>query len=107
MDTSILEDIGLSAAEIKVYLTLLELGPSTSGPIIDKSKLQSSVVHRVIKTLIEKGLVTFVKIGKDKQYQATSPENILNYVDLKRKRLAEILPEEHRKTFSLPAPCAG
>ena len=45
MDTAILEDIGLTNAEIKVYLSLLELGTATAGPIIEKSCLQSSVVH--------------------------------------------------------------
>ena len=68
MDEKILENIGLSKAEIKVYLALLELGPSTSGPIIQKSELQSSVVHRVLKTLLDKGIITYIKIGKDNNY---------------------------------------
>ena len=92
MDISILQDIGLSKSEIDLYLALLELGPSTSGPIINKTKLQSSVVHRAVKTLIDKGLVTFVKVGKNKQYQATDPKNILNYIDDKRKKLQDVLP---------------
>lgn len=45
MDTQILEDIGLTNAEIKVYIALLELGTSTAGPIIEKTGLQNSVVH--------------------------------------------------------------
>src|SRR3989344_4466183 len=93
MDVSIFQDIGLSKSEIDIYVALLELGPSTSGPIISKTKLHSSVVHRTIKKLIERGLVTFVKAGKDKQYQASEPENLLNYIDNKRKRIQDILPE--------------
>ncbi len=93
MDTSILQDIGLSKSEIDIYVALLELGPSTSGPIINKTKLQSSVVHRSIKRLVDGGLITFVKVGKDKQYQATEPENLLNYIDSKRKKIQDILPE--------------
>ena len=54
MDTKILEDIGLSNAEIKVYLTLLELGTSTAGPILEKSGLQNSVVHMTLNKLIER-----------------------------------------------------
>jgi len=93
MNTSILEDFGLSNSEIKIYLALLEIGASTSGPIINKTALHSSVVHRSIKILLNKGLVTFVKIGKDKKYQSTDPKNLLNYIDTKRKKLFEILPE--------------
>ena len=52
MDTKILEDIGLTNAEIKVYLALLELGVSGAGNIIEKSRLQSSVVHNTINNLI-------------------------------------------------------
>ena len=60
MDTRILEDIGLTNAEIKIYLALLELGTSTAGPILEKSGLQNSVVHMTLKKLVDKGLVTFV-----------------------------------------------
>jgi len=37
MDVSILEDLGLTQAEIKVYLALLELGSSSAGRILEKS----------------------------------------------------------------------
>ena len=52
MDLSILEDLGLTHAEIKVYVALLELGSSTAGPLINKSQLHNSVVHRAITSLI-------------------------------------------------------
>lgn len=93
MDASILQDIGLSKAEIEVYIALLELGPSTSGPLIGKTKLQSSVVHRTVKHLIEKGLITFIRVRKDKQYQASDPKNILDYIENKKRRINDLLPE--------------
>ena len=40
MDTTILEDLGLKNAEIKVYLALLDLGVAKAGEIIKKSGLQ-------------------------------------------------------------------
>lgn len=93
MDVSILEDLGLTQAETKVYLTLLELGSSTAGPILEKSGIQNSVVHRSIHTLINKGLINYVAEGKRKVYQATNPENFLNFIDDKKKRFEQILPE--------------
>ena len=43
MDTSVLEDLGLTGSEIKVYLSLLELGASTAGPIRNKTDLQNYI----------------------------------------------------------------
>jgi predicted transcriptional regulator len=97
METAALEDLGLSQAEIKTYIALLEIGESTTGPIIARSKLQSSVVHRVIKQLIEKELVSYVVVGKNKHYQPAKPQNLVNFVETKKKRLLEILPELESK----------
>jgi predicted transcriptional regulator len=93
METAALEDLGLSQAEIKIYIALLDIGESTTGPIIEQCKLQSSVVHRVIKQLIEKELVSYVVVGKNKLYQPAKPQNLVNFVETKKKRLLEILPE--------------
>ena len=57
MDTDVLQDLGLTAAEIKVYISLLELGSSSAGPILQKSTLQNSVVHRAVNSLLERALV--------------------------------------------------
>ena len=97
MDISVLEDLGLTQAEIKVYITLLELGNSTAGPILDKSGLQNSVVHRALNALIEKSLINFIKEGKRKVYQATDPENFYNYIDEKKRNFDLILPELKKK----------
>ena len=56
MDTSALEDLGLSNAESRIYIALLESGPSKTGLIIDRTKLQSSTVYHILGSLIEKGL---------------------------------------------------
>ncbi len=93
MDISILEDIGLTNAEIKVYLSLLELGPSTAGPIIEKSGLQSSVVHATLNKLVEKGLLSFIKEGQRRHYQAANPQHIVELINNKKERFEEILPE--------------
>ena len=93
MDHRILEDLGLTNAEIKVYLALLELGSVSAGPIIEKSGLQSSVVFLAIGKLMEKGLVSYVKQGKRRLYQSANPKHLLDYIDEKKERFEEILPE--------------
>lgn len=92
MDTRILEEIGLTNAEIKVYLALLELGTSTAGPIIYKTGVQNSVAHLTLSRLVEKGFVTFVKEGKRHHYQAVNPRHLLEYLDERKERFGEFLP---------------
>jgi len=101
MDITILEDLGLTQAEIKIYLTLLELGSSTAGKILEKSKVQNSVMHRALNSLIEKSLINYVLEGRRKIYQATNPDNFHNFIDEKRRRFDLILPELKKKqTFA-------
>jgi sugar-specific transcriptional regulator TrmB len=93
MDTEVLEDLGLTQAEIKTYIALLELGTSSAGKIIERSGLQNSVIHRSLNSLIEKGLATFILEGRKKIYQATDPENFHEFIDDKKKMFDTILPE--------------
>jgi len=93
MDTSILENLGLSKGEIKVYLTLLELGTTKVGKIIERSGLVSSAVHNSINSLKDKGLISYIKKGKINYYQAVSPKQLVNFIEDKKKKLQQILPE--------------
>ena len=93
MDTSHLEGIGLTNAEVKVYLALLSLGSSKTGPIIEKSGLQSSVVYTSLAKLIEKGFASSIKEGKMKYYQATDPKNIIQYIDEKKRNVEALIPQ--------------
>jgi len=97
MDTSILEDIGLTQAEIKVYLALLELGESTAGPIIKKTGLQNSVIHGTLPRLLQKGLAVFIKKGHTRYYHITEPDAILKLIDERRDRFKNFLPELLRR----------
>jgi len=93
MDMEILEDLGLSRTEIKVYLCLLELGSTHAGELLDKSRLANSTVHRDLNSLISKGLVGYILEGKKKVYKATDPEHFFEFIEDKKRRFEEILPE--------------
>jgi HTH-type transcriptional regulator, sugar sensing transcriptional regulator len=93
MNTKVLQEIGLTESQIKVYLSLLELGLTKSGKIINKTSLASSAVYRALEELIEKGLVSFVIQSKIKYFQATDPNNILKLWDDKKLKLNNLIPE--------------
>jgi sugar-specific transcriptional regulator TrmB len=101
MDTTIFEELGLTQAEIKVYIKLLELGTSTAGPILEKTSLQNSVIHRALNSLIEKGLINYILEGKRKLYQATNPESFYQFIEEKKRKFTEILPELKNKENTL------
>lgn len=93
MDTSVLEELGLSKGEIKVYLTLLELGSTKIGGVIEKSGMASSAAHNSINSLIGKGLVSYIKKGKIKFYQAAPLRQIANFIEEKKRKFLELVPE--------------
>jgi sugar-specific transcriptional regulator TrmB len=93
MDTSVLEDLGLSSGEIKTYLALMQLGNTKVGQVIGRAGIASSAVHNALKSLADKGLVSYIKKGKMKIYRAASPKHMLDYVNEKKAKLETMLPE--------------
>jgi sugar-specific transcriptional regulator TrmB len=93
MIQDVLEDMGITHAESRVYLELLQNGQSKSGDIIKLTKLQSSTVYNSLTGLIKKGLVSYVLVGNVKEYTAQHPESFLTFQKEKEKRFLDILPE--------------
>lgn len=89
MIASVLESIGLTKSEIKVYTALLELGSSTTGPIVEKAGVTSSKIYEILDRLMQKGLVSYALKGKTKYYEAASPERIGDYLNEKKATLDE------------------
>lgn len=99
-DTSVLKEIGLTDAQIKIYITLCSINSTTSGEIIRKTKLQSSVVYNALNQLMEKGLVSFTMNGKIKNFFATDPKNLINYIEDKKEKIKELLNNIPKVTAS-------
>ena len=83
MDTKPLEEIGLTKSEIKVYLALLKLGQTTAGPIVDEAKVTRSKIYDILERLKNKGLVSHIIKESTKYFSATSPTNIIEYLNKK------------------------
>lgn len=106
---NILESIGLSKNEIKIYLALLELGSTTTGAIIKKTGTHTSKVYDGLERLADKGLVTHVIIANTKHFKAVDPDRLLDFLDDKKKKIkdqekeiSKILPElKLKQTFGV------
>ena len=89
----VLENLGFSPNEIKVYLTLNDHGSTKAGRISKLAKIDRSSCYNSLKSLTEKGLVSYVSIGKIKWFQATGPKMLLDYIKEQENDVKEILPE--------------
>ncbi|MCX6708743.1 MAG: hypothetical protein NTW67_03825 [Candidatus Woesearchaeota archaeon] len=93
----VLEKLGLHPNEIKVYLTLNDHGSSKAGEVAKIAGMDRSSCYNSLKTLQEKGLVSYVLIGKVKWFQATGPQRLLEYLKEQEEDVKEILPDLEAK----------
>jgi len=87
MDTKLLEEIGLTKGEIRVYLTLLKLGETTTGKIIEKAQISGGKVYIILDKLIKKGLASYIIKEKTKHFSPSNPNKIIEYINIKEKSL--------------------
>ena len=92
MDPKRLSEFGLTEAEARVYLALLQTGKAKTGAVIKATGLQSSTVYNALPSLVQNGLVSFVHMGRTKWYSAEPPESFQFYMEEKKRRLSEMLP---------------
>ncbi len=97
MDTKILEELGLTPGEIKVYLALIGLGESTTGPIVAESEVSVSKVYAILERLAEKGLVSHILKRQTKYFKAADPKRLLDFLREKQSKLSE--QEQELKKF--------
>lgn len=88
----VLEQLGLTKVESKIYITLLELGPSLAGQISRKSGVHRRNVYDATERLIEKGLIGYILRNNRRYFEATDPERILEILKEKEEKVNEILP---------------
>ncbi|MCD4759848.1 hypothetical protein K8R33_03095 [archaeon] len=100
MYENLLTEAGLTNSEAKVYLALLKIGKSQSGNIIKEAKISSGKIYEILEKLTNKGLVETVTENGVKQFIASEPKTILDYMKdkeqdiiTKTKKLEKIIPD--------------
>lgn len=84
---------GLTRLESKVYLTLLDIGPSIAGIITRKSGIHRRSVYDALERLIEKGLVGYIVKNNRKYFEASNPDKLLELLKEKEELLQEKMPQ--------------
>ena len=89
----VLEKLGLTKTEAKIYLALLDLGPCLAGKISRKTGIHRRNVYDSIERLISKGLVSHILKNNRLTFQAASPERFIEILKGHESAISSILPE--------------
>ena len=100
MYNELLNKLGFSDKSVKVYLALLQLGPSSVRKLAEFCQLNRGTTYDTLKWLQEKGVVTFYQKQTKQYFVAENPEKLLNLaknqeVELKeaQERISKAIPE--------------
>lgn len=101
MDEQQLIQFGLTLNESKVYLALIDLGPSLAGLISRKTGLHRRNVYDTTERLIKKGLVGYILQNNRRLFQASSPQRFLDIIKEREENISPIvttLMQKYSKT---------
>lgn len=89
----ILQDIGLSKNESRVYLALLRFGKMRLKDITGATKLHRQNALDSLDRLHDRGLISIVLEGKRKTYSAVDPDRLRVIMEEKEDKLEQMLPK--------------
>ncbi|MDO8642770.1 MAG: helix-turn-helix domain-containing protein [Candidatus Woesearchaeota archaeon] len=89
MEVEPLRKLGLTEGEIKVYLALIRLGETTTGPLVDESGISVSKVYSILDRLSKKGLASHIVKRKTKYFKGADPDRLLVYLQEKEAEMQD------------------
>ncbi len=84
-----LKGLGLNEKEIKVYLSLLSLGPTAIRKIAEASGINRGSTYEALKTLQKEGLVSYYHKAKHQHFLAEDPKALTQIVERRKSELEE------------------
>lgn len=95
----ILQNFGLTKAEVQLYLSLLGTGEATATVLAKKTHTNRTFTYDRLKKLLDTGLVSYVVKDNKKYFKPAEPSQLLAILKEKEEQIQEILPElEQLKT---------
>ena len=92
-----LQNLGFSENEAKVYFALLDIGFSTTGPIIKQTGLHRNIVYETLDKLLARQLASLTIQRGKKHFRAMSPAKILKEQTEQFYLAQKIVPELIKK----------
>ncbi len=85
--------LGLTEAEGKIYIALLELGGGHVSTIARRAKVPRVNCYHTLENLVKKGLASFITKEKVRYYSGEPPQKIVNLMEEKAQYAKKVLPE--------------
>src|SRR3989344_9332163 len=98
----VLENLGLSKNEAKIYETLLHEGESPVGHLAIKSGVHRRNVYDTLNRLTEKGLAFEILENPENKYKAVDPNKFSEMLEEKQQQLFSVMPDMEKLYGSLP-----
>lgn len=92
----VLEELGLTLSETRIYLVLVQIGSSQTGVISKAAGIHRQHVYHTLNSLEEKGLIE-KKLGKITHYSAIPIEKGLSILIKRRQKEISILKAKSQK----------
>lgn len=83
----ILQKIGLTEKEAKVYLACLELGETTASEIATHTGVNRATTYAILEALKNNGLISSFEKGKKTYFVAESPEQLKSRLKIEEESL--------------------
>ena len=93
MYQEILQKVGLSTNEAKVYEAMLKLGVTTANKIALEAKIQRRNVYDTVKKLKEKGLCSELVEENIRKFKAINPQRLLDMLKEKEDIIEQTIPQ--------------
>ncbi len=103
LDLSTLQSIGLTKSEAELYVVSLELGATSAIQLGQKAGLSRQMIYVLLPSLLEKGLMKQVSIGKRHYYQAVNPDVLTDKAKEVVREVEQLVPELKSRTASSKA----
>ena len=88
-----LTGIGLDSSEAAIYLTILELGPSSVWDIAQKSGIKRPTCYIILDALVIKGIAGKTDDGRRTIYSVIDPKQLLQRTQSRQLRLERTLTQ--------------
>lgn len=88
-----LQQLNIPEREAQVYVTLLKLGLTRVGPIVNKTKLHRMLVYQSLEKLKDMHMASMVVKNGRQHWQATNPSVILDRIKKQESLAKEVVSE--------------
>ena len=90
---AVLERVGLSHNETKVYVTLLRLGSAMAGKIAKEAMMDRTSCYDSLKRLLKKGLISYALEANRRLFKIEHPQRLLQNLKEKEEEIERIMPQ--------------